>query len=509
MYCPHCGTQNDDNSMFCMECGTPLGQTQTSPADGISEMDGQQEIPLNNIEDSPETEERQASYYQQEEHEQGNFGETGYEQGSPYESNRYGYAPNNQFEQNDYGQNPYAENQFVQQPQAREMRPRVKAPRKPVSKAALVIGAQVVLAAGLLVGSYSVMNKKMDPETIAMEYWEATVDHNWSEAYDYCDFPESEMLRKQMYVNAKTTDSDKLQIKSSAIREQRSAEDMISSSQLSKLLGEEQKDALSEAASDMKYYVVEYLTKGSSSKEYSTVVLTKTGKKQYLFWDEWKVAPSESWGTGIQFTIPQGASLTLNGQKASGTAEDQEDGTQIITIPYLFTGNYQMEVSAEGMEPFRKNVEIESYGCDTDYVQLHSSEEVKTSLAEQCGSDIKSLVENGLLGKSFSEVQGLFTEEALKEEYNKKNYDSLKELKDNGRDQGIVNLPLNNIKARVVDDNGTQIRLLVASDMEETYRSYWGNGLETNTETIELNVYYQKEDGDWKLREMPLSQYTF
>ena len=32
MYCPNCGTQNDDKASFCLSCGTPLKQAPAPPA---------------------------------------------------------------------------------------------------------------------------------------------------------------------------------------------------------------------------------------------------------------------------------------------------------------------------------------------------------------------------------------------------------------------------------------------------------------------------------------------
>ena len=50
---------------------------------------------------------------------------------------------------------------------------------------------------------------------------------------------------------------------------------------------------------DLKVYCVEYIEKGADSKSAEYITMTKTGKKKYLFWDEWKVADTESWVSDV------------------------------------------------------------------------------------------------------------------------------------------------------------------------------------------------------------------
>lgn len=109
---------------------------------------------------------------------------------------------------------------------------------------------------------------------------------------------------------------------------------------------------------DLKVYCVEYIEKGADSKSAEYITMTKTGKKKYLFWDEWKVADTESWVSDVTYTIPENAVLQLNGEKVDDSAATEQDGWKSITIPYMFTGDYQMQVTEEGMKPYCENTVI-------------------------------------------------------------------------------------------------------------------------------------------------------
>ena len=111
----------------------------------------------------------------------------------------------------------------------------------------------------------------------------------------------------------------------------------------------------------MKYYVIEYRVKGSSEKSYSYLTVAKTSGKQFLFWDDWKVTSSDSWAQDVQITIPESAEMTLNGTEVDSSGAEVDDGMKTITIPYLFTGEYQMSVTEEGMMDYNRLLEVSSY----------------------------------------------------------------------------------------------------------------------------------------------------
>lgn len=436
MFCPECGTKNDDDALFCSECGTSLREYwEDSQTEKFEDHNIRQRIYQGVVQQSPEQE---------------NYRQQGYEQ--------------------DFADTA------------------VPRPARHLSKTVVFAVVEGVLAVGLLAGAYVSLDKKFSPETAAGNYWKAMMAQEWSKAYDYCDFPENEFLTKQMYVNVNSKEKEKVDYHSFKVRSQDTVPD-----------------------SDTRTLAVEYLVKGNGQKDYTYLTLARTGEKQFLFWDQWKVTSADSWCTDVSFKIPSDATLYLNGVevKEKRVPSETDPNMSSVTIPYLFLGSYQIEVKAEGMKTYRKTAEIGKNGYYENYIELIPSEETLKSLVEQMGNDIKNIMEAALSGKDFSEVKKYFTEEAVKDGYVKSSYESfMEQITD--EDTGIVSLQISDIQAAVQNINESSYLQMAASmEIDETYHSYWKDELESNKDTIEFYPYYQKETDGWKLMEFPLTYYQF
>lgn len=483
MFCPNCGAKNEEDSRFCYACGTPLlkeEHVQKDPAKESTENHnagqekGPQEEPYRQI-PQPENNRQMPP--------------------PPYNNYSYGGPGTNP---------PYGNPMRREKP--------VKT-RKPISKGIWVIAAEILAAAVLVFGITQILADRFSPQTAAESYWKAVAENKWSEAYEYCEFPDSEMLTEQMYVNANAGNSETLSYKSYQIVDlSKSAEETIEQlGQLSSVLGDladASQELSGEHSDNIREYAVEYLTKGSSDKQYMYLTVGKTGKKQFLFWDEWKVTSSESWCSNIQFQIPENAVLRLNGVVPEAENE-VTDGWKYITIPYLFTGTYQMEVTEDGMEPYRKIIHVSSYGCDDTYATLVPSQETLGVVAGQIGSDIQKIIEGGLYGKTFSEIQSLFSQNALQEGYVQDDYEELLRMKDNGEDSGIVTLKVDNIVSSISDISYDRIAFETSMHIKEKYRRSWTSELGDEDYQTTCYVVYEKDGDSWKLAQMPVDYYDF
>lgn len=417
MFCPECGTKNEDGALFCEECGTSLKEYMEEP----QQQHAQQGIPP-----------RQGM----------------------------GSVP----------------------------KPAVK----PVPILLIAMVLEVIFAAGLILGIYKVIDSRVSPKSVAMAYWKAEMNHDWGTAYDCCDFPESDLLTKQMYVNVRADDNESVKYSSVHISE--------ADSDLKAHIGDK----------SAKDYVVEYRTKGNSENDYSYLTLTKTGKKRFLFWNEWRVTSSDSWCKDVQFRVPEGATVMLNGVAIQGK-EETEEAWKYITVPYLFVGDYQMEVTGDGFVPYRKAINVTSYGCDDSYVELRFSEETVEKLAEQAAADIKTIMENAVAGSHFNSIQKLFSKQALSDGEVRSEYEELLEIRGNGSAGDMVTLNLQNFVSTLDEEIMPDcIWMYVTADMEETNWSYWDDGsIETNSGQLRTYVNYVKENGSWKLMNLPVSYYDF
>lgn len=360
--------------------------------------------------------------------------------------------------------------------------------RKPVSKISIVMIIEWIIAIGLIAGIFIIIGEKCSPETVAMKHWEAVAAGEWADVYETCDFPENEFLTKQMYLNANANSTDIISYKTADLIDLNAPVNAANKT-------------------DAKEYRIEYLVKGNDEKDYRYVVLTRTGQKQFLFWDEWKVSSFKCWAEDVQFSIPVNATMTLNGMEIPEelvTGSDEE-GKKNVVIPYLFTGTYQLEVTAEEMEPYRKVVDVYTNGCDIAEIHLYPSQDTVQMLAKQAGKDIKLILESALEEKQFNEIKSCFSEPFIKDGHGAEGYNYLKGIKGNGEDSGILSLNLKNIRVSPKMVSERYIYLRLKADLRTTYRRYGYDIPGENAKELNIELVYTLNADGWKLADFPLS----
>lgn len=368
---------------------------------------------------------------------------------------------------------------------------------KAILKLIGTISVELVVLVLLIFGAYKILDNRFSPKTIATDYWKATADCEWSEAYDYCDFPESTFLTKELYVAANADNTEPIHYKSLTIKSSNQMDYEDYNEYLYNLKDQDQKT-----------YYVQYRKRGADNTTGEYITLTKTGKKKYLFWNEWKVVPTNSWVENLSYTIPVDASLFLNDKVIDDSSATTDDGQKTITIPYLFTGKYQLQVTEDGMKPYSEYVDV-SYSTYGESINLLPSEETLAALGEQAGTDIKFLLESALQGKSFKEVQDVFASTVMDNSTVKNDYQDVvdriqnKDLKLTGLDVSDFNATLDG------QPYNNEISMIVTTTWNEYYINYWDeadNDLDTNRQ---FYVTYRKEDGQWKLTNLPIYSYHF
>lgn len=375
----------------------------------------------------------------------------------------------------------------------------MKAPRKPLNKKVLIAVGEGVLAVGLLVGAFQIMGNKFSAEAVAENYWEAVSNCDWGSVYDYCEFPESELLTAQNFVNIHADDTEVLKYKSVKF--------MDAGTKMSQMLNDyrdlfgsssrENEADLEEM--DQKLYYVEYTVKGDSGSHSDEIVVVKTGEKKCLFWDEWKVVPSDFVVQDYEFEVPNNASVTLNGVELSslpGVKKEYEEGDSwaYLQVPYLFSGEYQLEASREGMETYRTLVDIR-YSNDYCYVpELQPSQALIESMAQRAADDVQKLYLAMFNLQPFDTVQDMFSEEALQDEYIRSEYESIVE---DFSSMSIASITMDGMTVSVNYLYPDEISFYVDFHYRE---SYYVNGQLQEEEGNENSyVSYVYENGAWKL----------
>ncbi len=483
MFCAECGKENDDQARFCRECGAPM---QPGPVP-VREV----RVPQN----PPAREDRVPQEPPVQEPVRRNG--SGPQMQPPY------YMEN--------GRN-------AQQHQQRQNRP-VGQKRKPVSKAAVILAAEAVAAVALIAGGYKIMEQKCSPKTVALEYWKASADCDWGRVYDLCEFPESSLLSKQLFVDVHGSDSEKINYKNVEVSDASGAvSDYLNQysgelDSIGSLFGVDADELIGAASgaagtAAANTYVVTWQEVGVPEEKHSFVVLSRTGKKHFLFWDEWKVTSADLYSSDVAVNIPAAAELELNGVPVSSELKkkDGEDSSRaVVTFPYLFAGSYQLKVSEEGMEEYRSLMNVTDSGSDTDYIRLVPSKEILEAVCEQAGKDIQAVLEAAQDDKSFSSVKDLFSDSARKDGYAESDYDYLvKKIAGTGMSDGGVNsFSLKKMKMSAQSEaEGAEIRVSVKANRSVSYRSYRSNP--SISDKITLEFTYTRDGGDWKLTELPI-----
>ena len=536
MFCPECGTRNEDGAKFCEACGTSLMEYQTSPEPQFSSMPQPASAPEMQFGSMPQQAPPEPQYQQTSPESQVSqpasgpgpqFGSTPqqappepqYQQVAPPPQPQYqqATAAQPQYQQATAAQPQYQQTppvqpqyQFGPQPQyqqavppqqPRPQQPRPKQPRTPKKKisiaALLAVIFESVLALGLVIGIFFVLNSKFSPESVALNYWKAVTAHQWGEAYDYCEFPDSEFLTKQMYVNVNSARDEEPILQYKSVRAEKEGD-----------WGEQFLGLDSD--SDSSTYVITYMIKGSSYEETEYLTLSKTGRKQFLFWDEWKVTSSDSWCQNVSFEIPKGAVMRLNGMEVPEDAAVEDEYARYVTIPYLFAGSYQMEVEAEGMEPYRTVTYVDSYGVQNNYVELRPSQETIEAVAGQAAEDLKKIMDSALAGEGFDAVADCFTEEAKNGGDVMEEYEELYRITGDGVEEGIVTLTMDSMVTTLdAYPSQTTMYFKLQAHVKETYLQFWTEELGEYEDTENFYFTYVKEGDAWKLAEMPVSRYDF
>lgn len=451
MFCPECGKKNEEDALFCGDCGTRL------------------------IDNSQQVQSSVAPYIQ------------------PDQIQKIF---------------PIAKEREYQQPE-----PKIK---KRVSVAAIILVLQLFFTIGLVVGLIFVINNQNSPKNIAEAYWKATMEQKWAQAYEYCDFPSGEFMSKQMYINAMTTEEEPIEYNAYEIHDlSAQAEEMAST--LRGSLGDDFSEDLSTAteSSIQKTYYISYVPRGSSDKITDVVTLSKTKEKKFLFWTQWKVTAADCIERDIQVEVPTGAKVTFNEIELSrGWATEEEDSITRYTIPSLFTGQYQVEVTMEDMAPYR--MLFHTYEGGIYISHLEPTDEIKEQLAVQLVSDTQEILQAAVEGKDFDEVEDFFQEESIEENKIEEQYKELKDLLGNDENSGVVSYEASDIIVNYEGCDCTKGGMTIQLSAKGNYKeSKWRDWVFSTPELknydgeLSMWITYVNVDGQWKLIDLPMDGYDF
>ena len=518
MYCPNCGTKNEDYALFCEECGTSLKEYQ----DPVEEMQDenlrepesvQEEVipeetaeenpePVSEIpqepEETPEPEEAPGEdtdsledlVYEQAIKEVVQEPEEDFEAEETFEDENLNYRDydDDRYDDKNYDDDRDYDDDYDDSYDEEERASKSKE-KKPRSKKNIFVIVEVLVAVVLAAAIVLIMNDRYSAEKVALNYWKAVQNCEWDKAYSYCSIPDSPLLSQQMYVNAHVENTEIFRYRSAKVRKSGVSQD-----------------------SDVQTYTIEYLPESASDTCYDEIKLVKNGKK-FLFWTDWEVVPENEWVSDFTFHVQSMAEIVLDGETLSKldgvkvTEDDSDGGGKSVVVPYLFLGTHQLEVKADGMETYRREMTASDLSNGYGEVVLVADEETKEKIAEQYAEDLGKVLKAAADGKDFSEVEDLFAEDAIKENSIERKYKRLQEV--TSGENPILSYKLSNLEIRISETYSGKMYLSVKMKLQTTMNSYF----EGETNTYESSAYpyvtYVYEGDEWKLESMPIEDNDF
>lgn len=386
LFCPNCGTKNEDNAKFCGNCGTKLeGVPVVSdiPAESPAEEQNIEAAPEStpweqNVEVTPEstpweqdnTESLEPVWEAQEEPKQK-------QQEGPLRPSQMKRA--RQQEQTKNGSSITIKKPNIDVKQYREK-------AKGLSKMQIAVILEIIALIAVIGIFCGIGSSKSSAEATAKRYFQAYIDRDWEEYYDLTDYPSGKFLQKAQFV------------------------EMMEDAYIPDITGFEVTAESQETSGIQKSYNIQYTVKGEGSN-YMSIVLTKQSEKSMLFFDTWKVSPNFGVAQNFNIYIPTGASATVDGGALtdSDKTESDSEGMDCYQIS-LFAGDHTLQVAAPWFELY----ETEFYAYSGDYFTVSGmalTEEGKTAIQAKMQEGLEKIYLAAATEADFSEVEDLFLEE--------------------------------------------------------------------------------------------------
>ena len=250
---------------------------------------------------------------------------------------------------------------------------------------------------------------------------------------------------------------------------------------------------------------VSYTTGSRSSAQTDTITLRRGSGKKYLFFDDWKVSLNDDdLVTDYTIRVPHDATITVDDVALSTEyiEESDDDGFDVYTIPMMFNTEYDVVVKlANGFEIQDTFTPSNYYGTTTFVLSNDNiSDADKEKVTEQVKQDIKSLFDNAIADKAWSEISSNYGTDDLDDLE-----DSYEELVDDV-DGGFLSSKLQSFDVDTVNIRGLSTesdgRIEVWVRLEYKYTTSESDGTtEEHTSADTVYMYYTAEQDGLKLKD--------
>lgn len=254
-----------------------------------------------------------------------------------------------------------------------------------------------------------------------------------------------------------------------------------------------------------------YVSKGSKSKSYGTVNLTKQKGKKWLIFDNWKISDTNVDDLIVKdYTIKvlKGSKVTFGGIELTEKYLNEKKSTKALdtyVLPQVFSYETDIVITLPNGLELEDEVTPNSY-YDDSYTMTFDEDsltsEMKDELVSKSKDALTKIYENVIAGKTFDQVKGDYEHEGLdlsdlKDSYN----DLLDEYTD--RTYALTKINFKSVSLYDVDlnDDG-YLAVEVYTRYDYTYRYTYSDGTTYDGDSYSYDykiLYFAYADGDYYL----------
>ena len=287
--------------------------------------------------------------------------------------------------------------------------------------------------------------------------------------------------------------------------------------------GSEQSDAVD--TDDIRIYEITFNTASQSDTTQVYMTLNKTGRKQYLFFDEWEVSSDGVLASDYHVIVGAGDIISFDGQPVSAAyitkdtddeyyayleSEGMSDDYVVYRLPEVFVGSHDVVVSGKDIDEAQFEVYVSS---DSDGVQLTDtaySIEALSQMEKKAVENVRTIYEAACRGADFSEIDKLFTTDSDKLKEISYRYET---LRDYFSDESIRALTVDAVHTAYNSDEN-YIRVTLDYTILYTYGYWWLNSndpdkVRQTSSSVELRFSFTNENGDYLQDDLGCDILTF
>lgn len=413
LFCPNCGSKNEDGARFCENCGTQLEEIQSVTQQKPWEEDVTTEVEMQTAESD------QSDISQQ----QGDD-----EPAIPLQMKKAR-------QQSDSSMTHKHSSIDVNQHKGKSIK---------LTKMQGVVIVEAFCLVLIIAAFFAIGSVRNRPESVAKNFFQAFVDQNWSKVYDMTDYPEGKFLQKDQIIG---------NLENAQFPEFGSFEVIAD------------KEATSEI---QKSFTIQYTIKGQGS-DFLKLNLVKQKEKSMLFFDTWKVSPDVQIAQDFCINVPKGASVTVDGIPLTDSekGENQAKGMDSYYVT-LFAGDHKLQAAAPWFEVYETDFSAMA-GEQFQLSGMKLTEDGQTAIEAKMQQALEKVYRAAMAGKDFSEVPNLFLDEY--QDVCKESYDYLVSELHHSESYTLNQAVFNNFECTVYNEDNNQG--LISAEMTFDYDSQY------------------------------------